>query len=66
MALQQQLTIPDPDGFYQELIEAQRDLSEDQQQLMNAKLILILANQVGDRATLSQAIQLARGPAAGS
>jgi hypothetical protein len=52
--------IPDPDGFYEELIDAQRDLSDEQVELMNAKLILVLANQVGDRATLSEALALAR------
>jgi hypothetical protein len=52
--------IADPDGFYEELIAAQRDLNDEQVELMNAKLILILANQVGDRATLTEALALAR------
>jgi hypothetical protein len=52
--------IADPDGFYEELISAQRDLSDEQAELMNAKLILVLANQVGDRATLTEALALAR------
>jgi hypothetical protein len=52
--------IPDPDGFYEELIAAQRDLSDEQVDLMNAKLILVLANQIGDRATLTEALALAR------
>jgi hypothetical protein len=52
--------IPDPDGFYEELINAQRELSDEQVELMNAKLILVLANQVGDRATLTEALALAR------
>lgn len=52
--------IPDPDGFYEELINAQRDLSDEQVEQMNAKLILVLANQVGDRATLTEALALAR------
>ncbi|MCV6602375.1 MAG: DUF2783 domain-containing protein [Cohaesibacter sp.] len=59
MALKETLTLADPDGFYQELIESQRDMSEDEQQLMNAKLVLILANEVGDRAKISAAIALA-------
>ncbi len=57
--LNDQLNIADPDGFYQELIDAQRGLDDDKQQLMNAKLIIILANQIGDRDILSAAIQLA-------
>lgn len=55
--------IADPDGFYEELIDAQRDLSDDEAELMNAKLVLTLANHIGDRALLSQAIRLAKGTA---
>lgn len=53
--------IPDPDGFYQELIDSQRDLDDVQAEVMNAKLVLILANHIGDRQVLSQAIALAVG-----
>jgi len=60
MPLNHTPNIADPDGFYEELIASQRDLSDDQVELMNAKLILLLANQVGDRATLTEAIALAR------
>ena len=52
--------IPDPDGFYEELISSQRDLPDEQADLLLAKLVLILANHVGDRAVLSEAIGLAR------
>jgi hypothetical protein len=55
--------ITDPDGFYAELIGAQRDLSEEESQRVSARLVLLLANHVGDRAVLSQAIRLARSPA---
>lgn len=60
MALQRQPNIPDQDRLYAELIEGQRDLSDDQADLMLAKLVLILSNHVGDRAVLSEAIALAR------
>ncbi|MBI5257184.1 MAG: DUF2783 domain-containing protein [Burkholderiales bacterium] len=50
----------DPDGFYEALIHSQRDLDADQAALMNAKLVLILANHIGDRAVLDEAIALAR------
>ena len=53
--------IEDPDGFYEELIAAQRGLDDDQADRLLAKLVLILANQVGDRATLREALALARG-----
>ncbi|WP_315795879.1 DUF2783 domain-containing protein [Bradyrhizobium sp. SZCCHNRI3043] len=61
------LTLPpnisDPDDFYAELIGGQRDLSEDEALRMNARLVLLLANHIGDRAILSEAIRLARSPA---
>ncbi|MGJ5041723.1 MULTISPECIES: DUF2783 domain-containing protein [unclassified Bradyrhizobium] len=55
--------ISDPDDFYAELIGGQRDLSEDKALRMNARLVLLLANHIGDRAILSEAIRLARSPA---
>jgi Protein of unknown function (DUF2783) len=56
--------IADPDGFYEELIASQRDLPDEQVELMNAKLVLLLANHVGDRGVLREALQLARPRAA--
>ena len=46
MPLNTQPNINDPDGFYQELIESQRDLDDAQAAMMNAKLVLVLANHV--------------------
>ena len=60
MPLNRQPNLVDPDGFYQELIESQRELSDDQADMLNSKLVLILANHVGDRAVLREAISLAR------
>lgn len=51
--------IDNPDDFYQELIDSQRDLNEEQVQLMNAKLILLLSNHIGDRDVISQALKAA-------
>lgn len=48
------------DDFYQLLIDAHRDLSDEQSALLNAKLVLLLANHVGDLDTLREAMQLAR------
>ena len=58
--------IEDPDGFYSSLIEMHRDLSPDQSQVVNAKLILLLANHIGDRQVLAEAIALAGSAQAGS
>ena len=52
--------ITDPDGFYEALINSQRDLSDEQAQLMNAKLVLLLANHIGDRGVLADALAAAR------
>ncbi len=61
MSLNLRANIAKPDDFYQELIDMQRDLEDDEVRLMNARLILILANHIGDRETLSEAMQLAKG-----
>jgi hypothetical protein len=52
--------IDDQDTFYAELIDAQRQLSDDQADSMVFKLALILCNHVGDRQVLRDAIELAR------
>ena len=54
------LRLDDPDAFYQVLIDAHSDLTEDQSHQFNARLILLLANHVGDRAVLAEAIAAAR------
>ncbi|WP_088279680.1 DUF2783 domain-containing protein [Ideonella sp. A 288] len=60
MPLTRTPNLPDPDGFYEELIGSQRGLSDEQAELMNSKLVLILANHIGDRAALTEALALAR------
>lgn len=49
-----------PDDFYEALIEAHAGLSEEQSAALNARLILLLANQVGDIDTLKEAIAAAK------
>lgn len=48
------------DDFYEALIETHRDLTDDQSSLVNAKLILLLANHVGDITVLREAMKAAR------
>jgi hypothetical protein len=48
------------DDFYQLLIDAHRDLTDEQSALLNAKLVLLLANHVGDIAVVREALQRAR------
>ena len=47
------------DDFYQYLIDAHRDLSDAQSQKLNARLILLMANHIGDLAVLREAIAAA-------
>lgn len=52
--------IPDPDGFYNELLEAHQGLSDAESNALNARLVLTLANHIGDRAILAEALEVAR------
>lgn len=52
--------IPDPDGFYDELLAAHAGLSKAESDAFNARLILVLANHVGDRAVLREALKVAK------
>ncbi len=54
--------IPDPDGFYDELLGAHTGLSKAESDALNARLILLLANHIGDRALLRSALQVAQSP----
>jgi hypothetical protein len=49
-----------PDDFYEHLIATHRGLSEEESALVNAKLVLLLANHIGDAAVLAQAMAAAR------
>ncbi len=48
------------DSFYDLLIEGHRGLSDEQSERMNARLVLLLANHVGDLRVLREAIAAAR------
>lgn len=48
------------DDFYEMLLNTHRDLSDEQSELLNARLILLLANHIGDIAALREALKLAR------
>ena len=49
----------DPDGAYPLIVEAHRGLSAEESAALNARLVLVLANQIGDAAVLAEAIGLA-------
>lgn len=54
------------DDFYETLIETHRDLSDEQSEMVNARLILLLANQIGDIAVLREAMRIAREGVSGA
>lgn len=49
-----------PDEFYERLISAHRDLSTNESNAMNAALVLLLSNHIGDLDVVSQALDEAR------
>lgn len=48
------------DDFYEALIDTHRDLGDEQSAMVNTKLVLLLANHIGDISVLRQAMQIAR------
>jgi hypothetical protein len=56
------LHFQDADGFYERLLDAHAGLSPAESELLNARLILLLANQIGDARVLGACIDAARLP----
>jgi len=50
----------DPDAFYAALAEVHRDQEPAVSEKINARLILLLANQVGEQGILEQALEIAK------
>ena len=59
-ALITDINLADPDGFYEALINTHSDLTPTQSEALNARLILLMANHIGDLSVLRQAMKLAR------
>ena len=53
--------IADIDAFYEQLIATHEGLTEADSHLLNAKLVLLLANHIGDLDVLKEALAKARG-----
>jgi hypothetical protein len=51
--------LQDADRFYADFVQAHASLSDQASALLNARLVLILANHIGDSAVLDQALRLA-------
>ncbi len=52
--------LQDADAFYEHLLDAHAGLSREDSELLNARLILLLANQIGDTGVLKACIDAAR------
>ncbi|MEM9966846.1 MAG: DUF2783 domain-containing protein [Pseudomonadota bacterium] len=59
MALKLEPGLSDPDSFYEVVLTAHDGLTFEESAALNARLILILANQIGDQETLTAAIERA-------
>lgn len=55
-----QLNLEDADGFYEQLLDAHLDLSDKESALLNAKLILVMANAIGNSAALARCLAAAK------
>jgi hypothetical protein len=64
------LNFQDADAFYEHLLDAHKGLSREASELLNARLVLLMANQLGNTGLLIDCIEAAKasesGPAAGS
>ena len=60
------LNLQDADTFYEQLLDAHESLTPQQSELLNARLILLLANQVGDAKVLKECIAAAKATPADS
>ena len=54
-----QRNLRDPDGFYANLMAVHDGLSKAESDALNARLILILANHIGDESLLADALHMA-------
>lgn len=64
--LQTDLNLDDADGFYADLVSTHRDLSNAESAALNARLVLLLANHIGERDLLDQALRVARSEVTGT
>jgi Protein of unknown function (DUF2783) len=56
--------LPDPDAAYQAVIDAHRGLSDEASANLDARLVFLLVNHIGDPEVLAEAIALAKASSA--
>jgi len=59
MSLNLTANLSDTDGFYEALLTAHDGMTDEESQAFNARLILVLANHIGDYDTLTEALEAA-------
>lgn len=59
MKLNTEPNFSDGDTFYASLTDIHRDLTPEQSERVNARLVLLLANHIGDLAVLNEAMNIA-------
>jgi hypothetical protein len=59
-ALRRTLNLARPDEVYNAIVDAHKDLDDAQCRALDARLILLLANHVGDEAAIREALSVAR------
>jgi anthranilate phosphoribosyltransferase len=60
MPLKREPNVKDPDRLYAAIIDAHNGLSDADSVAFNARLVLLLANHIGDEAVLREALEVAR------
>jgi len=60
MPLETDNRMQDPDRIYRILIDAHRGLTDEESAVLNTRLVLILANQIGDETVITEAVALAK------
>ena len=56
------VNVSEPDEMYQVIIDMHEGLSDEQSNAANARLILLLANHIGQLSVVRQAAEIARHP----
>ncbi len=62
MRLNTEPRLADPDDLYAALMDAHRGLSREDSEKLDAKLVLLLANHIGELQPILDAIALAKPP----
>jgi hypothetical protein len=53
--------LADPDAFYEMLVDTHQGLDDEQSKMLNAQLVLLLSNHIGNLGVLREAFAIARG-----